>query len=489
MGDLYSAFGVRLGYEYLTINADPISWDKATSTSNQWGGGVAQTAKGGRDFQTLYGEFVLPLNFDILNSLELQIAGSLDRYAVDYPDLKDWKSVLGGKFMTYNPKVSLKWQPLDVMVFRSSWGTGFKAPPLTSIHLDQVMHAPRGVDTVRCELEGQGQADNPICKGSQINMVTYGNKNLKPETANFYNIGLAVAPNENLSASIDYFFYYIKNKIDQAGDVSLITEIEHEAYKGNAEAQNLAQSMKLKVDPPAPRTGQGIKTLKASEFNAGDYKTNGLDLKLMASFPNDELGLTTYIQTQASYLFDIRIKEVLEKDFKSKIGHWGYPVAKLQLQLGFQLKNAVHMAFSTRGTGRYNESGEEEYAPDTLLQSGVKQVKKYVLNKKVKPSVKAVYTEEEAKDENTVLQIPDHFEFDFTLSLPLSVLNNQWSSKDSLLFKIENLFNSLPPESRRSGNSQTNLAGVNTIGSGYYQPAGFYYTNGRVWKLQYIRKF
>ena len=490
MGDIYSAFGVRLGYEHFKRNADSISWDKATSTSDQWGGGVVSTANGGRDWQTLYGEFVLPLSLDVLNSLELQIAGSVDRYGVDYPDLKDWKSVLDGKFITYNPKVSLKWQPSDVMAFRSSWGTGFMAPPLNLIHLDQVAHSPSGADMVRCQLEGNGKVDHPLCKSSQYNMVSYGNKDLKPETASFYNIGVAVAANENLSASIDYFFYHIKNKIDQAGDVSLMTTIEHKAYSGDKEAQDLAQNMNLEVDPPAPRTGQGIKQIDSRAFNAGDYKTNGLDLKLMASFPSDELGLTTYIQTQASYLFDIRIKEILEEDFKSKIGHWGYPVAKLQIQLGFQLKNAVHMAFSTRGTSRYNENSREEHAPDTLFQAGVKQVKKYVFKKEVKPGVKAVYTEEEVQDENTVLQIPNHFEFDFTLHLPLSAFNSQWSSKDSLLFKIENLLNSMPPESRRSGYNQRNLAGVNGVsGSGYYQPAGFYYTNGRVWKLQYIRKF
>jgi len=494
VGNIYSAFGVRLGYEYFVSDVDSVSWDKATSKSDQWGGGVASTANGGRDWQTLYGELVFPLNLDILNSLELQVAGSVDRYGVDYPDLKDWKSVLKGKFTTYNPKVSLKWQPSDVMVLRSSWGTAFKAPELDYVHLNQVKHAPRGIDTVRCQLEGEGDEESPLCGSSQITMVNHGNKDLKPETAHFYNIGLVVAPNENLSASIDYFFYHIKDRIDSAGGVNLITKIEYEAYKGNAEAKKLVQSMKLKVDPQAPRTGQGIQKIDVNVLNAGDYKTNGLDLKLMASFPNDALGLTTYIQTQASYLFDIRVKEILEKDFKSKIGHWGYPVAKMQAQLGFRLENAVHMAFSTRGTSRYNENAGEGRAPNTLLQSGVNWIKKKVLNKvlnkEVKqqpPSVKAVYTEEKVQEgENTVLQIPNHFEFDFTLHLPLSALKSNWSSKDSLLFKIENLLNSMPPESRRSGPNQRNLG---VIGNGYYQPAGFYYTNGRVWKLQYIHKF
>ncbi len=479
IGALYSAVGVRLGYGYFNRDVDSVTWNKATSTSDQWGGGVAEFASGGRDFQTLYGEFVLPFNLDVLNSLELQIAGSVDRYGVDYPNLKDWKSVLKGRFITSNPKISLKWEPLDTMLIRGSWGTGFKAPSLKSVHLQQVITHPSGKDSVRCELE-------QVCDAVQMQVTLFGNKDLKPETANFYNIGVEATPNENLSASVDYFFYHVKNIIE-AGNVAMATGLEYKTYQGSAEAQRLTQNMKLKVDPPAPRAGQAVQKIEVAYYNAWDYISNGLDFKLTALFPSENLGFTTYLHTQASYLFDIRMKEILEEDFKSKIGHWGFPVARLQMQLGVQLKSAIQMALSTRGISRYNESVDKEHASDTLLQSGVKWVKKNVLNKDVQEGVKAVYKAEEIKDKTTVLQIPDHFEFDFTISLPLSALNSHWSSKSSLLFKIENLLNSIPPESRVSGpNQRQSSISVYSLG---YLPWGFYYTNGRVWKLQYTRKF
>src|SRR6185503_2534975 len=75
-------------------------------------GTEAVAASASRDITSAYVEFSVPL----LESLELSLAGRYD----DYSDFGD----------TTNPKVAVRWAPIQELAFRASWGTGFRAPSL-----------------------------------------------------------------------------------------------------------------------------------------------------------------------------------------------------------------------------------------------------------------------------------------------------------------------------------------------------------------------
>ena len=95
-------------------------------------GTEAVSAAASRDIWSAYVEFSLPL----LESLELTLAGRYD----DYSDFGD----------TTNPKVAVRWAPIESLAFRASWGTGFRAPSLAQIGLGPSQDSLFFEDTFGC---------------------------------------------------------------------------------------------------------------------------------------------------------------------------------------------------------------------------------------------------------------------------------------------------------------------------------------------------
>ena len=89
-------------------------------------------------------EFAVPL----LEGLELCLAVRYD----DYSDFGD----------TTNPKLAVRWAPIESLAFRASWGTGFRAPSLAQIGLGPSQESQFFTDTLGC-------ADNPLyCAGDGL---------------------------------------------------------------------------------------------------------------------------------------------------------------------------------------------------------------------------------------------------------------------------------------------------------------------------------
>ena len=66
----------------------------------------------GRDVTSAYFEWLLPFT----SSFDITLAGRYDKYS-DYGN-------------DFSPKVAARWQPLDNLTVRASWGQGFRAPGL-----------------------------------------------------------------------------------------------------------------------------------------------------------------------------------------------------------------------------------------------------------------------------------------------------------------------------------------------------------------------
>src|SRR5690606_29131924 len=105
-GSAAAVVGAEYREDYYQDNYDPLS------ESGQVVGSAGNSAAGGRDVTAVYFEVLLPF----LSNFEVDIAGRYDDYS-DY----------GSDFA---PKVSLRWQPLDSLTFRGSYGEGFRAPSL-----------------------------------------------------------------------------------------------------------------------------------------------------------------------------------------------------------------------------------------------------------------------------------------------------------------------------------------------------------------------
>lgn len=152
------------------------------------------------------------LNLPVVDSLEVNLAVRHDRY-----------DGFGG---TTNPKYSFKWQPMDWLVFRGAYSTGFKVPDFAKLF--------RGI--TETQYTGLDLADPSICPNGRYNpdvancnvqirpdIVTGGNPNLKPEEAKQRSIGFVIAPNANFNVSVDWWEIERLNTIRSGFNLTTMT--------------------------------------------------------------------------------------------------------------------------------------------------------------------------------------------------------------------------------------------------------------------------
>ena len=465
LGTLSSAFGGRGGYEYWSAGFDSETWDTATRVNNQWGGGSGVSGSGGRYWVTGYSEFVLPLHLNSDNILELQAAGSTDYYQHAGFDA--------------NPKLAFKWTPVNAVQLRGSIGTGFKAPSVSvGLQNYRVIDHPFGVDYRVCEgrtIE-KCRDEKGLLEHAQYEFVYLGNQNLKPEKSNFYNIGVGLEPVKNIFFGLDYFRTQVDDRI-LSPEISEITELAHfhpKAFKDEFEGK---ASTKIEDDSAGK-----LRAIESKMYNFGSVRTRGLEANFNMQLPVFTSS-TMLLSAQATYYIEILKKRpYLDKKFESNLGHWGFPYYALQSQLGMKYKNGVQWFLSSQLKSRFNQSASANEAPDSILEKGEKLFKKTVLKKEVKKGVKSEVCEAyKSASEGAVCQVARHLNFDFNLFLPLDL-------KTSLIVKVENILNSLPPEHRiPGGNNQGNINGIRANG---FIPVGMYSgVNGRAFAVQMNYKF
>jgi len=188
-GPLGVALGVELRKEKLDIA--PSDANKQFLVAGFGAPGVPVNAD--RKVASAFAEFNIPL----LKTLELNTALRWDKYQ--------------GVGDTTNPKVSLRWQPVDMLLLRASVGTGFRAPTLVDLYQPEA----RGIttngsrDLIRCPQGTTGLLD---CS-TQFVTIGGGNPNLKPEKSTSASVGFLFEPIKDFSAGLDFFNVEIKDII------------------------------------------------------------------------------------------------------------------------------------------------------------------------------------------------------------------------------------------------------------------------------------
>ena len=435
LGVMQSAFGTRLGYEYLNTKVD-----KTTQVLDQWGGTSAAWGKGGRDFETVYGEL---LYFPV-DSLEFQAAGSIDRYK--------------GFGIAPAPKLGVRFQPVEAILLRGSWGKGFKAPSILSLYGNVLSH-PYGADSFRCNQAKGTEQEDANCGPGQYEVQISGNPNLQPETSTFYNIGGMVEPFEGFSISANYFVNEIKNMIilsrSDTSVVNMVTQAEWDTRQ-NSEKRKVMTDRGFKVN----RTSNNvIENIEATDFNikGGLYKPHGFDVKVVLEQPIYEEA-TAYIKGQWDRLLGIKYYEGTllkqdkkeEKKYKELLGTWGFPPNKMQVFLGVRLKNSFFMELSSRW-------------------------------------IDSFYQKTDCSDEQKcTAKVSRYFDMNASMGGHLGIFG--LSDKAKIIFSVENILNVNPPMFKEEGTpySTSNVAGVSATA---WTLGDFYATNGRTWRVNYSQQF
>jgi len=264
-GFLAVAVGAEARRERLEQSYSPFvtSGDISTSTD-------LQDVAGSRSVQAVFAEASIP----IAQGLEVQAAARYDHYS-------DFGS-------TVNPKIALRWQPVKSLLLRTSWGTGFRAPPLYDLYTPPSHFRTFGQsDPVRCPV-----TRSPSDCEAEFDAVFGGNPALQPETSQHVNAGIVWEPVRGLSLGADYWKIA---KDDTFGDIDDVTIFANFAH---FESTNIIRGP---VDAAFPGLPGPIRTVVIQEQNVGRLRTSGIDLDIRwrgLETPIGRLGFTfdgTYV--------------------------------------------------------------------------------------------------------------------------------------------------------------------------------------------------
>jgi iron complex outermembrane receptor protein len=176
-----------------------------------------------------------------------------------------------------DPTVSIRWEPIaNLVAIRGSYGTAFRAPPLTAVDAPMTTSVFAGTNPVT------GQPEDYVDVGG-------GNKSLKPETASYTNYGIVLTPPGgkagNLTLQLDRWFIKQKNIVISTDPQLVVDGIQP---GGTFTASN------------------GEPGVYSLYMNAAGQQVNGTDVDLDYRFKTDSAG-TFDLSLSGTYLNSFKV--------------------------------------------------------------------------------------------------------------------------------------------------------------------------------------
>ncbi len=242
-----------------------------------------------RDIKAVFGELAIP----IVKGLEATLAVRHDRYS-------DFGS-------TTNPKVSLKWQPVDRVLVRGSYNEGFRAPSFFQLYgATGESPVPGNIaDPVLCPAGNVSGADLSVC-AIRPNARQGGNPALQPETSKQWSVGFVVSPTDWASFSAD--LWQIKRN-------DLIVELTPQQVIANYTTfpEALVRGANGRLDD----TGGYI---RAGFVNADGDITRGVDLS--ANFNGKMFAGSWTAGIDGTYIDSHRARLFSTQPYTETVGQW-----------------------------------------------------------------------------------------------------------------------------------------------------------------------
>jgi iron complex outermembrane receptor protein len=245
-GPIAAALGVQVRHEEQSQTFSDLF-------QNGFGGfnGPSRDSDGGRTVKSAFTEW----NFPVLEDFNADLAVRHEDY---------------GQFQTTDPKLALRWKAVSWLSLRGSWSKAFQAPTIANSTAAQIS---TNVVNITDPLMG-----TTVFRS----VIALGNPQLRPQTANVYNLGLTLLPVRDASLSVDYWRYKYDNQIETQNPQAVI----------NA-SPNSAQVV---------RDQSGVaQTIYVLTFNApSGTQTSGIDFD--ARYGLDWLGSRFTVRDTLSYL-------------------------------------------------------------------------------------------------------------------------------------------------------------------------------------------
>jgi iron complex outermembrane receptor protein len=325
----------------------------------------AQPARGSITVDEFYGELRAPILRDMpfFQKLDLSVAGRWFDYSTS------------GRDSTY--KAGLTWKPINDLLFRMSWGQGFRAPSIGELfgsasRFDQEVTDPcsnflgTGASaTVRanCIAHGVPASGSYTQLNPQLPVITSGNKLLAPETSESWNYSLVWEPAalkdaswaNGGSAEIIY------------SDIQLDNAIQ--AQNGQSLLDRCAQTGDALSCATITRTASGaVSAITNPLINIGGIKTRSIDLNLLYTSPDTSIGRFA-VRSYSTFLLEFSefvptssgLAPIPREGTERGSPDQAYPKTKSTLMLDWDKNN-----WGATGTLRYISSVEESGAANKL---------------------------------------------------------------------------------------------------------------------------
>ena len=288
----------------------------------------------------------LELAFPILKNLEFTAA-------VRYDDYSDF----GG---TTNPKLSIKYTPVQSLLLRGSYNTGFSAPTLTSLYLPNqtTFTGGRYNDPVLCP----GGTVNPAAGGIpsrdcgiQFQQLQGGNTQLQPEKSDAWTVGFVFQPTPEVSMSLDYWNYKVTDSISTLGETTIFGD----------PAKYSSLFVRCSTAPADRRAsigacqipgGDPLAYIVNTNQNLGDTKTSGIDLGFSWNGGATEFGKFNF-GLNGTYVLEYEFQVEPNGTYYNPVGNFnpqfGGPVLRYRqvANLGWQMGAWSANLFNTFQTG------------------------------------------------------------------------------------------------------------------------------------------
>ena len=287
--------GAEYREEQYQDNYDPLQ------ESGQIVGSAGNSAAGSRDVTAVYTELLFP----VLDNFEISLAARHDDYS-DYGS-------------DTSPKISFRYQPLDTLTLRASYGEGFRAPTLDILSQKSSYSATFTTDPATCLM----MAGTTSCE-VQVNTYSIANPNLESEVSEQWTVGAVWDATDWLNMSLDYYNIHIENSISSVslstvagclrGTVDLCPSGISVFPEGTI-LPNEPLGLGVQFDPA---TG-GIVNAQTGYANIGWVDTQGYDFNLRTNFDMGNWG-SLRNNLMLSY-----VSEYSSNDGASISGRKGYP--------------------------------------------------------------------------------------------------------------------------------------------------------------------
>ena len=270
------------------LSGDHVLWAAGTEV-------VSEDWRDVRRYRDIHDRSYDPI--DVLGSGGTSTSGERRRWStfaeVSIPLLKGWDLTLAGRRddhddvgETFSGQVASRYRLNRNITLRASWGTGARVPGLGVLHVRDAIDYPFICD--RRTLVG----DIGDCDRQQVERVSDGNPNLKPDDAESLNIG-AMASLGPFSLSLDWFRINLSDVPTRFPAQSTI-DLE-------------AKGRRLPSDVRVIREGDVIRGIESKWFNIGETDVEGLDLRGRIDWKTD----------LADMAFDLRWSHVIERESRA----------------------------------------------------------------------------------------------------------------------------------------------------------------------------